>query len=84
MSRLAVTNAPRVRAVPVVIVRDSKLNGHTQEIVLRVPVKKPTPSGHPCADARGIGVFTLCGRDLHRNFFPRIPPITGHVTVLGA
>ena len=50
----AVTNVPRVRAV--IIVRDSRLDGHTEEVGLRVPVKEPTSSGRPRARKRYIGV----------------------------
>ena len=72
MVKDAVTNVPRVRAV--VIVRDSRLDGHTEEVGLRVPVKEPTSCGHPRARKRYIGAFTLCGHGVHRDFFPKTLP----------
>ena len=71
MPRVAVTNVPRVR--PVVIVRDSRLDGHTEEVGLRVPVKEPTSCGHPRAHERYIGVFTLCAATFIGDFFPPDP-----------
>jgi hypothetical protein len=57
----------------VVIVRDSRLDGHTEEVGLRVPVKEPTSCGHPRARKRYIGVFTLCAATFIGDFFPPDP-----------
>ena len=64
MTTAADLSVPFARAV--VVVRGRGFDGHTEKVGLRVPVKKPTSTDHPCAGARGIGVFTLFGRDVHR------------------
>ena len=64
---------PFARAV--VIGRASGLDGQIQDVVLYLPVYSAPTSDHRCAQGtNGVQrAFTVCGRDVHRSIFPKIP-----------
>jgi hypothetical protein len=65
---------PLERAV--VVARDSRLDGHMQDVGLHVPVKEPTSSGSPSAVGRykRLGAYELCGQNGVLHTFPTSPP----------
>jgi hypothetical protein len=60
---------PLERAV--VVARDSRLDGHMQDVGLHVPVKEPTSSGSPSA----VGRYKRLGAYVAKTvFFTPFPP----------